>query len=173
MATDARLLQINIEDEMRTAFLDYAMSVIIARALPDVRDGLKPVQRRVTAPKQTERRRDPQQAALLVVVLPGSEGDVVPEPLGLLVRVCVTTDVDEQRRVVDGRPLGVVEPEPVGETESDEALSQHVLHRLAEAEVDAERQRGDELRQSRLVAPRHRSRSHTPQSNRQPARLRA
>jgi DNA gyrase subunit A len=46
MATDARPLQINIEDEMRTAFLDYAMSVIIARALPDVRDGLKPVHRR-------------------------------------------------------------------------------------------------------------------------------
>jgi DNA gyrase subunit A len=47
MATDARQLQVNIEDEMRTAFLDYAMSVIIARALPDVRDGLKPVHRRV------------------------------------------------------------------------------------------------------------------------------
>ena len=47
MATDARQLQVNIEDEMRTAFLDYAMSVIIARALPDVRDGLKPVQRRI------------------------------------------------------------------------------------------------------------------------------
>jgi DNA gyrase subunit A len=46
MATDARQMQINIEDEMRTAFLDYAMSVIIARALPDVRDGLKPVHRR-------------------------------------------------------------------------------------------------------------------------------
>ena len=36
-----------IEDEMRTAFLDYAMSVIVARALPDVRDGLKPSQRRI------------------------------------------------------------------------------------------------------------------------------
>jgi DNA gyrase subunit A len=46
MATDVRPTQINIEDEMRTAFLDYAMSVIIARALPDVRDGLKPVHRR-------------------------------------------------------------------------------------------------------------------------------
>ena len=46
MATDARPTQINIEDEMRTSFLDYAMSVIIARALPDVRDGLKPVHRR-------------------------------------------------------------------------------------------------------------------------------
>jgi DNA gyrase subunit A len=47
MATDGRQLQVNIEDEMRTAFLDYAMSVIIARALPDARDGLKPVHRRV------------------------------------------------------------------------------------------------------------------------------
>ena len=39
--------QINIEDEMRRSYLDYAMSVIIGRALPDVRDGLKPVHRRV------------------------------------------------------------------------------------------------------------------------------
>jgi len=38
---------INIGDEMRQSYLDYAMSVIIGRALPDVRDGLKPVQRRV------------------------------------------------------------------------------------------------------------------------------
>ncbi|MGH2383929.1 MAG: DNA gyrase subunit A, partial [Candidatus Limnocylindria bacterium] len=36
-----------IEDEMRTAYIDYAMSVIVARALPDVRDGLKPVHRRI------------------------------------------------------------------------------------------------------------------------------
>ena len=38
---------INLPDEMRTSFLDYAMSVIVSRALPDVRDGLKPVQRRI------------------------------------------------------------------------------------------------------------------------------
>ena len=42
-----RRLAINIEDEMRASYLDYAMSVIIGRALPDVRDGLKPVHRRV------------------------------------------------------------------------------------------------------------------------------
>ena len=36
---------IGIEEEMRNSYLDYAMSVIVARALPDVRDGLKPVQR--------------------------------------------------------------------------------------------------------------------------------
>ena len=41
------LLPVNIEDEMRVSYLDYAMSVIIGRALPDVRDGLKPVHRRV------------------------------------------------------------------------------------------------------------------------------
>ena len=39
--------QINLEDEMRRSYLDYAMSVIIGRALPDVRDGLKPVHRRI------------------------------------------------------------------------------------------------------------------------------
>src|ERR1700732_4019933 len=41
------LLPVDIEVEMRKSYLDYAMSVIIARALPDVRDGLKPVQRRI------------------------------------------------------------------------------------------------------------------------------
>lgn len=42
-----RLIPINIEDEMRSAYIDYSMSVIVSRALPDVRDGLKPVHRRV------------------------------------------------------------------------------------------------------------------------------
>jgi DNA gyrase subunit A len=42
-----KTLQVNVEDEMRSSYLDYAMSVITARALPDVRDGLKPAQRRV------------------------------------------------------------------------------------------------------------------------------
>src|SRR5688572_21638897 len=41
------LVPISIEDEMRKSYLDYSMSVIIGRALPDVRDGLKPVHRRV------------------------------------------------------------------------------------------------------------------------------
>ena len=41
------VLQVNLEDEMRQSYLDYAMSVIVGRALPDVRDGLKPVHRRV------------------------------------------------------------------------------------------------------------------------------
>lgn len=44
---NSRVKEINISQEMRTSFLDYAMSVIVARALPDVRDGLKPVHRRI------------------------------------------------------------------------------------------------------------------------------
>jgi DNA gyrase subunit A len=47
MAEGEKIIQINIEDEMKTAYIDYSMSVIVSRALPDVRDGLKPVHRRV------------------------------------------------------------------------------------------------------------------------------
>ncbi len=47
MPVDERLVQVDIEDEMRSSYLDYAMSVIVGRALPDVRDGLKPVHRRL------------------------------------------------------------------------------------------------------------------------------
>ena len=42
-----RIVLINIEDHMKAAYIDYSMSVIVSRALPDVRDGLKPVHRRV------------------------------------------------------------------------------------------------------------------------------
>lgn len=47
MANNQRIIPINIEEEMKSAYIDYSMSVIVARALPDVRDGLKPVHRRV------------------------------------------------------------------------------------------------------------------------------
>jgi len=47
MANGEKLIPINIEDEMKSAYIDYSMSVIVSRALPDVRDGLKPVHRRV------------------------------------------------------------------------------------------------------------------------------
>ena len=47
MASVAKeIISVNLEDEMRQSYLDYAMSVIVGRALPDVRDGLKPVHRR-------------------------------------------------------------------------------------------------------------------------------
>jgi len=47
MTDGEKLIPINIEDEMKSAYIDYSMSVIVSRALPDVRDGLKPVHRRV------------------------------------------------------------------------------------------------------------------------------
>ena len=47
MTENDRIIPINIEEEMKTAYIDYSMSVIVSRALPDVRDGLKPVHRRV------------------------------------------------------------------------------------------------------------------------------
>lgn len=47
MIEDDRILKINIENEMKSAYIDYSMSVIVSRALPDVRDGMKPVHRRV------------------------------------------------------------------------------------------------------------------------------
>ena len=47
MSNDQRIIPINLENEMKSSYIDYSMSVIVARALPDVRDGLKPVHRRV------------------------------------------------------------------------------------------------------------------------------
>ncbi|TXB69531.1 DNA gyrase subunit A [Phaeodactylibacter luteus] len=47
MSLNQRIIPVNIEDQMKTAYIDYSMSVIVSRALPDVRDGLKPVHRRV------------------------------------------------------------------------------------------------------------------------------
>ncbi|MBP6402039.1 MAG: DNA gyrase subunit A, partial [Bacteroidia bacterium] len=47
MVEGEKIIPINIEEEMKTAYIDYSMSVIVSRALPDVRDGLKPVHRRV------------------------------------------------------------------------------------------------------------------------------
>ena len=46
-ADNDRVIQVNIEEQMKTAYIDYSMSVIVGRALPDVRDGFKPVHRRI------------------------------------------------------------------------------------------------------------------------------
>ncbi|MEO5674735.1 MAG: DNA gyrase subunit A, partial [Chitinophagales bacterium] len=47
MADGQRIIPVNIEEEMKTAYIDYSMSVIVSRAIPDARDGLKPVHRRI------------------------------------------------------------------------------------------------------------------------------
>ena len=71
-----RILPRLIEDEMRESFIDYSMSVIVQRALPDVRDGLKPVHRRILYAMH--------ELGLLeevrVAALPGAVGEVAPQP---------------------------------------------------------------------------------------------
>ena len=59
----------------------------------------------------------------------------------------MTADVDQESGVVDDRARLLVESDPLSQPERDQALAQHVLHRLPEAEVDPERQRADELSQ--------------------------
>ena len=86
-------------------------------------------------------------AERLVVVLGRLQRDVVAEPLRLLVRVGVAAHVDQQRGVVDGRALGLVEADELTEPQRDQALAQHVLHRLAEPEIDPQRQRREQLGQ--------------------------
>ena len=48
-----KLIQVDIEKEMRESFLQYSMAVLVSRALPDVRDGMKPVHRRIIYTRQT------------------------------------------------------------------------------------------------------------------------
>ena len=81
----------------------------------------------------------------LVVELRRLQRDVVAEPLRLLVGVGVAADVHQQRAVVHRRSSLVIEPDPLGNPQGDQALPQDVLHRLAEAEIDAQRQRGHDL----------------------------
>ena len=67
---DARRIEpIEIEEEMQRSFLDYAMSVIVARALPDVRDGLKPVHRRILWGANEEGVRPPKSACAMAPVV--------------------------------------------------------------------------------------------------------
>ena len=119
--------------------LDHPVEVTVAvqRELEPDADA---VQRRVPAPDQAHGRHYAPQAPELVVVLPRLQHDVVAEPLGLLVGVGVAPDVHEERGVVDDRPFVLVEAGAIRQLQGDDALAQHVLHRLAEAEIDAERQ---------------------------------
>ena len=64
----------------------------------------------------------------------------------------MAADVDEQRRVVDNDTVALVEADPLGQPQRDQALPQDVLHRLPEAKVDAQRKRRDEFGQAHLCA---------------------
>ena len=112
------------------------------------------LQRRAAGPDHPHHRERAADAAQVVVVLARLQRDVVAEPLGLLVRVRVAADVDQQRGVVDGGALPLGHAQALGEPQCDQALAEHVLHGLAEAEVDAERERRDELSQPHVRAIR-------------------
>ena len=135
----------------RGVALDHVVDLAVP-AEGELQADAEPVQGRVARPDEPHAGHDAAQTAAVVVVLGGLEGDVVAEPFGLLVRVGVTADVHQQRGVVQRRPLLVVETQPVGEPEGDDALPQDVFHRLAEAEIHAERQGGDQLREAQLAA---------------------
>ena len=126
----------------------------------------KPVKRWVPGADEAHSRSGHPQTPRLVVVLDRLQGDVVAEPLGLLVGVGVAADVDEQGGVIDvGAPL-FVEPDSFSQPQRDQALPQDVLHRLPETEVYAERERGHQLRQSnvRAIDLTDDSRSHEPKT---------
>jgi len=67
------------------------------------------------------------------------ERGVVAEPLRLLVRVHVTADPGQQAGVVDNRAIGLVQPHVPGQPQRDQALPEHMLHRLSHAEVGRQR----------------------------------
>ena len=93
------------------------------------------MQRWVPAAQQPHHGQGPTQAPARVVLV-GLERDVVAEPLGLLVRVGMTAHVDHEGGVVDDGSLVLAQPERFGEAQRDHRLAQHVLHGLAEPEID-------------------------------------
>jgi hypothetical protein len=108
------------------------------------------VQRCFGRPDQLQVRDRPADAGHLVLVLERLEREVISEPLRLFVRIRVTPHPDEQRGVIHDRPVSVIETEPFRESERDQALAQDVLHRLAEPQIDPQRQRRHQLREANM-----------------------
>jgi hypothetical protein len=108
------------------------------------------VERRMARAEKTHAFGRHSQAPGLVVVLDRLQGDVIAEPLRLLVGIGMAADIDQQGGVIDSRALLLVEPDTLGQAHGDQALAQDVLHRLPEAEVYAQREGGYELRQPNL-----------------------
>jgi len=106
---------------------------------------------RMTRAETAEGRDSAASASQPVVVLCRLQGDVVPEPLRLLVRVGVTANVDQERRVVHSRTFGLAEPHTLRDPQRDEALAQDVLHGLSEPKVDTERKRRNQFGKADMV----------------------
>ena len=108
--------------------------------------------RTANIPKREGRRRaQPRHVMEPDIVL---EPDVVAKPLGLLVGIGVTADPGEQTRVVEDAALALVQPETLRHPQRDQALTDHVLHRLAETQVGPQRQERDQLREPNPCALR-------------------
>ena len=123
---------------------DHVVDLAVTRER-ELEPDAKAAQRRSPGAEPAHARGGPAQAPEPVLVLARLQRDVVTEPLGLLVRVGMAADVDQQRRVVHDGSLRLVQPGGLGEPKRDQALAQHMLHRLPEAQVDTERQGRDEL----------------------------
>ena len=115
------------------------------------------VQRRGTRAEQPQHPGHLGQLAGRLSVFQRLERDVVAEPLGLLVGIGVTADVDQQRAVVGGRPRVIPGAGELTQARRDAALAQDVFHRLAEPQVDPQRQCGEQLRQpgTRIASVTH------------------
>ena len=131
--------------------LEHPVKVAVARDR-ELKAYPESVKGRVPRAQQPHCCRYSADAGHLVLQRDRLEREVVPEPLRLLVRVGVTADSHQQRRVVDDRALLLIEPDPLGQAQRDQALPQHVLHRLAEAEIDPQRQRRHQLGQANVSA---------------------
>jgi hypothetical protein len=129
---------------------DHPVELLVARER-EVEPDPEAVQYRVPGTEAAQTGRGLARPVQPVAVLVAPQPDVVAEPLRLLVRVGVAADVGQQGRVVDDGPLLVVQPDVLGDPQRDPALPHHVLHRLAETEVDAQRQRADQLGQTHPV----------------------
>ena len=110
----------------------------------------EPVQRRIPGADQPHGGQRPAQAAEVMGVFAGLQLDVVAEPPGLLMRVRMTADIDQQSGVVDRHPVLLTERGVISQPQRDQALAQDVFHGLAEPEVHAQRQRRDQLTQPDL-----------------------
>ena len=82
----------------------------------------------------------------------GLERRVVAEPLRLLVGIDVTAHPGQQGRVVHDLPVGLIQAQPLGQPQRDQALAQHVLHRLAHAEIGRQRQDAEQFGQADVRA---------------------
>ena len=116
LTEDKRLIQHEIHSEMKTSYMDYAMSVIVGRALPDVRDGLKPVHRRILYGM-------------------GTMGVTPDKPYKKSARIVVLDDFRkfQQRRLVlpkqDAEDLGVIGDQELYHGDQDGGRAGHIEDR--------------------------------------------